>query len=69
MIFSLWFALLSSGHKWGFPRRWREFDGQRNVDVQTCTTCGARRISPVQFGPAATARARHNRQQLAEVEA
>ena len=50
MIISLWHSLVSSGHKWGFPRRWREFDGKPNVDVQTCTTCGARRISPVQFG-------------------
>lgn len=50
MLISLWFTLLHSGHHWGFPRRWREFDGKRNVDVQTCTTCGARRISPVQFG-------------------
>ena len=69
MIISLWFSLLSSGHKWGFPRRWREFDGKHNVDVQTCTKCGARRISPVQFGPAASARARRDRQQLDGVQA
>ncbi|HZT29217.1 MAG TPA: hypothetical protein VFA33_05005 [Bryobacteraceae bacterium] len=37
-------------HSWGFPRRWPEFDGQRNVDVQTCSKCGTRRISPIQFG-------------------
>jgi hypothetical protein len=39
-------------HKWGFPRRWSEFLGHRNVDVQTCVRCGDRRISPVQFGAA-----------------
>lgn len=38
--------------KWGFPRRWPEFQGERDVDVQVCTTCGARRVSPIQFGPA-----------------
>ena len=37
-------------HSWGFPRRWREFDGKRNVDVQTCSKCGARRLARVQFG-------------------
>jgi len=37
-------------HNWGFPRRWTEFRGQTNVDVQTCAKCGARRVSPVQFG-------------------
>ena len=69
MVISLWFTLLHSAHTWGFPRRWREFDGQQNVDVQTCTKCGARRISPVQFGKAANARARRDGQQLAEVQA
>ena len=39
--------------RWGFPRRWPEFDGKRNVDVQTCAKCGAQRESPVQFGPVA----------------
>ncbi len=38
-------------HDWGFPRRWAEFEGRRDVDVQTCAKCGARRLSPVQFGP------------------
>ena len=38
-------------HSWSFPRRWPTFGEQRNVDVQTCAKCGARRISPVQFGP------------------
>ena len=52
MLISLWFAVLHSSHTWGFPRRWLEFGGQPDVDVQTCTVCGARRISPVQFGPA-----------------
>jgi hypothetical protein len=44
----IWFCI----HTLGFPRRWREFDGKRNVDVQTCAKCGARRLSVVQFGPA-----------------
>jgi hypothetical protein len=39
-------------HSWGFPRRLREFQGKRDVDVQTCSKCGGRRESPVQFGPA-----------------
>ena len=38
-------------HSWGFPRRRPEFRGFINVDVQTCAKCGARRLSPVQFGP------------------
>lgn len=38
-------------HIWGFPRRWKEFMGRVGVDVQTCAKCGARRVSPVQFGP------------------
>jgi hypothetical protein len=37
-------------HRWGFPRRWPEFEGQTNVDVQTCAKCGGHRLSPVQFG-------------------
>ena len=37
-------------HEWGFPRRWTEFEGRQNVDVQTCAKCGARRVSIVQFG-------------------
>ena len=41
-------------HNWGFPRRWPEFEGQRNVDVQTCSKCGVRRVSPIQFGEART---------------
>jgi hypothetical protein len=47
-------ALFSCNHSWGFPRRRADFAGQPNVDVQTCSKCGAQRISPVQFGPAAT---------------
>src|ERR1039457_5784305 len=27
-------------HRWSFPRRWPEFQGHANVDVQTCTKCG-----------------------------
>jgi len=46
-IRSLFFLCL---HDWGFPRRRPEFQGRRDVDVQTCSKCGARRISPVQFG-------------------
>ena len=38
-------------HDWGFPRRRPEFEGHRDVDVQTCARCGARRMSIVQFGP------------------
>jgi hypothetical protein len=38
-------------HSWSFPRRWPKFGEQRNVDVQTCSKCGARRVSPIQFGP------------------
>jgi len=41
-------------HAWGFPRRHDAFDGHRNIDVQTCAKCGRQRISPVQFGPAAS---------------
>ena len=61
-------AIFSCSHSWGFPRRRPEFDGQRNVDVQTCSKCGAQRISPVQFGPAA-ANAPETPQQLVEVQA
>ena len=43
-------SILLCWHSWGFPRRWPEFHGKRNVDVQTCSKCGARRESPVQFG-------------------
>ncbi len=43
-------GMFSCSHDWGFPRRWEEFQGKRNVDVQTCSNCGARRVSPVQFG-------------------
>jgi len=60
-------------HSWGFPRRRPEFDGRRNVDVQTCSKCGARRVSPVQFGSAATAlettAAPRDQRQLAGVKA
>lgn len=45
-------SIFSCRHNWGFPRRWPEFEGKRNVDVQTCSKCGARRESPVRFGPA-----------------
>lgn len=38
-------------HEWAFPRRWPEFEGKRNVDVQQCVRCGVRRLSLVQFGP------------------
>jgi hypothetical protein len=48
-------AIFSCNHMWGFPRRRPEFGGRRNVDVQTCSKCGAQRISPVQFGPDASA--------------
>jgi len=42
-------------HDWGFPRRWPEFQGKRDVDVQTCAKCGAHRLSIVQFGPSPSA--------------
>lgn len=45
-------GLFHCKHAWGFPRRWPEFEGRRNVDVQTCVKCGARRLSEVQFGTA-----------------
>lgn len=38
-------------HNWSFPRRHPEFEGRRNADVQTCLTCGRRKLSKVQFGP------------------
>jgi hypothetical protein len=42
--------MFSCCHRWGFPRRWPEFEGRTNVDVQTCAKCGGHRLSPVQFG-------------------
>ena len=44
------FPLMRCLHDWGFPRRWPDFQGHRDVDVQTCAKCGARRLSIVQFG-------------------
>jgi hypothetical protein len=46
----MWSSLFECSHSFGFPRRWDEFQGNRNVDVQTCSKCGARRESLVQFG-------------------
>jgi hypothetical protein len=43
-----WFCF----HRWSFPRRWPEYGGHENVDVQTCLKCGANRASLVQFGRA-----------------
>jgi hypothetical protein len=55
-------------HSWGFPRRWPEFQGKSDVDVQTCSKCGARRESPVQFGaPPPADRPAPNEQQFAGV--
>ncbi len=56
-------------HAWGFPRRWPQFEGKRDIDVQTCSKCGARRESLVQFGAAAPAADRppSNEQQFAGV--
>jgi len=62
-------ALFSCSHSWGFPRRRPEFAGQSNVDVQTCAKCGAQRVSPVQFGPAASAPETPEPPQLVEVQA
>lgn len=60
----------SCRHYWGFPRRWPEFQGKRNVDVQTCSKCGARRESPVQFGAAAASdQPASDEQRFAEVRA
>jgi NAD-dependent SIR2 family protein deacetylase len=61
----------SCRHSWSFPRRWPEFQGKRNVDVQTCSKCGARRESPVQFGAAepASDHGASAEQQFAEVRA
>jgi hypothetical protein len=59
-------ALFSCSHNWGFPRRKAEFEGKCDVDVQSCSKCGAQRISPVQFGPATDA---PEPQQLVEVRA
>ncbi len=58
-------------HSWSFPRRWAEFKGKRNVDVQTCLKCGARRESPVQFGKVelATEVSAKPKQQFVEVTA
>ena len=39
-------GIFKCSHSWGFPQRWPEFNGKRNVDVQTCSKCGARRESP-----------------------
>ena len=39
-------------HEWSFPRRRAAFAEHRDVDVQTCSRCGAQRVSPIQFGPA-----------------
>ena len=44
------FPIALCRHAWGFPRRWPEFRGRLNTDVQTCAKCGARRLSIVQFG-------------------
>lgn len=38
-------------HEWSFPRRRTAFAERRDVDVQTCSKCGAQRVSPIQFGP------------------
>lgn len=40
-----------TGHNWGFPRRWKAFEGERDIDVQRCLSCGRYRKSSVQFGP------------------
>lgn len=45
-------VLFQCRHRWAFPRRWPEFEGQTDVDVQTCSKCGAHRLSPIQFGQA-----------------
>jgi hypothetical protein len=37
-------------HEWSFPRRRATCAEHRNVDVQTCSKCGAQRVSPIQFG-------------------
>jgi len=62
-------GLFSCSHDWGFPFRWKEFDGRRNVDVQTCAKCGARRVSSVQFGPTAPERQAEREERLVEVRA
>ena len=49
-------GIFKCSHSWGFPQRWPEFEGKLNVDVQTCSKCGARRLSPVTFGPVAEVR-------------
>jgi hypothetical protein len=62
-------ALFSCSHSWGFSRLRPQFAGQRNVDVQTCGTCGAQRILQVQFGPAASAPETPEQQQFVGVQA
>jgi hypothetical protein len=65
-------GIFKCSHSWGFPQRWPEFNGKRNVDVQTCSKCGARRESPVQFGklaPPPKDRDESPEQKLAEVRA
>jgi hypothetical protein len=37
-------------HSWAFPQRKATFGKHRDVDVQTCAKCGARRLSIIQFG-------------------
>ncbi len=59
----------SCRHSWGFPRRWPEFQGKRSVDVQTCSKCGARRESAVQFGAASPDQPASAEQRFAEVRA
>ena len=60
-------ALLCCSHSWGFPRRWLEFQSKHNVDVQTCSKCGKRRESPVQFGAVTEESAPQAEQRFAEV--
>jgi hypothetical protein len=61
-------GILKCRHSWAFPRRWPEFDGKHNVDVQTCSKCGARRESRVRFGKLAPAPAPAKpEEQVAEV--
>jgi len=46
-------------HEWGFPRRWPEFEGKRQVDVQCCLRCGEYRLSAIQFGRFAPSQESH----------
>ena len=64
-------GIFKCSHSWGFPQRWPEFNGKPNVDVQTCSKCGARRESPVQFGKLAPPKDRDesSEQEFAEVRA